>query len=69
MIVMVPLVYQFAASQRAGWAEGVRFSSILYQVQNLGMGQLDLRYLALHLSVCALVLNLTVKVLEARTNL
>jgi ABC-2 type transport system permease protein len=68
MIVMVPLVYVFALRQRAGWAEGVRFSSILYQVQGFGMGQFDLRYLALHVSVCVFVLNLTVKALEARTN-
>ena len=53
---------------RAGWAEGVRFSSVLYQIQSLGMGQFDLRFLALHLSVCVFVLTLTVKVLEARAN-
>ncbi|HZW30489.1 MAG TPA: ABC transporter permease subunit, partial [Isosphaeraceae bacterium] len=68
MIVMVPLVHLFGARQRAGWAEGVRFSSVLYQIQSLGLGQFDLRFLALHLSVCVLVLTLTVKVLEARTN-
>jgi gliding motility-associated transport system permease protein len=68
VIVMVPLVHLFAVRQRAGWAEGVRFSSVLYQIQSLGLGQLDLRYLALHLSVCVFVLTLTVKVLEARAN-
>jgi ABC-2 type transport system permease protein len=68
MIVMVPLVYLFAVRQHAGWAEGVRFSAVLYQVQGLGLGQLDLRYLALHLSVCALMLYLTAKVLEVRAN-
>jgi ABC-2 type transport system permease protein len=69
MIVVVPLVYVFAVRQHAGWADGVRFSSILYQVQGFGMGQLDVRHLVLHLSVCVFVLYLTVKVLEARTNL
>jgi ABC-2 type transport system permease protein len=69
MIVMVPLVYVFAVRQHAGWADGVRFSSVLYQVQGFGMGQLDVRHLVLHLSVCVFVLYLTVKVLEARTNL
>ena len=68
MIVMVPLVHLFAVRQRAGWAEGVRFSSVLYQIQSLGLGQLDLRYLALHLSVCVFVLTLTVKILEARAD-
>src|SRR5262249_1446913 len=47
MIVMVPLVHLFGVRQRAGWAENVRFSSVLYQIQSLGMGQLDLRFLAL----------------------
>ncbi len=68
MIVMVPLVYQFAARQRAGWAEGFRFSSVLYQVRSFGMGQLDLRHLFLHLSVCVFVLSLTARILESRTN-
>ena len=68
MIVMVPLVLRFAARQHAGWAEAVRFSSILHQVRSFGVGQLDLRHLALHLSVCVLMLSLTVKVLEARAN-
>jgi ABC-2 type transport system permease protein len=68
MIVMLPLVYLFAARQHTGWSEGIRFSSILYQVQSFGVGQLDLRYVAFHLSVCIFVLSLTVKALESRTN-
>ena len=68
LIVMVPLVYLFGARQHAGWADGVRFSSVLYQVRGFGMGQLDLRHLVLHLSVCVLVLSLTARILEARSN-
>lgn len=68
MIVMVPLVYLFAERQHAAWAEGVRFSSVLSQARGFGMGQLDLRHLMLHLSVCVLMLSLTVKVLESRAN-
>ena len=68
LTVMFPLVYLYGARQHAGWAEGVRFSSILYQVRNFGVGQLDLRHLVLHLSVCVLLLSLTVKVLETRSN-
>ena len=68
MIVMIPLIYMFAERQHAGWAEGVRFSSVLSQVRSFAMGQLDLRHLALHLSVCVLMLSLTVKVLESRSN-
>jgi ABC-2 type transport system permease protein len=68
MVVLVPLVYLFAARQRMPWAEGARFVALLYQIQNFSLGQLDLRYLALHLSVCIFMLFLTVKVLETRTN-
>ncbi len=68
LIVMIPLVYLYAEQQHAGWADGLRFSSVLAQVRSFAMGQLDLRHLALHLSVCVLMLNLTVKVLESRSN-
>jgi ABC-2 type transport system permease protein len=68
LIVMIPLVYLFAEQQHAGWAEGLRFTSVLSQVRSFATGQLDLRHLALHLSVCVLMLNLTVKVLESRSN-
>ena len=66
MIVVVPLFLLVAARQRAGWAEAVRFLSVIYQVRSFGIGQLDLRHLALHLSVCVLLLSLTVKVVAAR---
>jgi ABC-2 type transport system permease protein len=68
MVVLIPLVFSFAVRQHMPWAEGVRFMAILYQIQNFSLGQLDLRYLALHLSVCVFMLFLTVKVLETRTN-
>jgi ABC-2 type transport system permease protein len=68
MIFMVPLTLLSAARSRAGWAEAVQFTSILHQVQSFGVGRLDLRHLALHLSVCVLLLTLTVKVVSARGN-
>jgi ABC-2 type transport system permease protein len=68
MIVLVPLLLLFAARQRAGWGEAVQFTSVLHQVRSFGVGRLDLRHLALHLSVCVLVLSLTVKVVSARGN-
>ncbi len=68
MVVVVPLVLSVrgAAARRLGRRR--RFVALLYQIQSFGLGQLDLRYLALHLSVCVFVLYLTVKVLEMRTN-
>ncbi len=68
MIVLVPLLLLFAARQHAGWGEAVQFTSILHQVRSFGIGRLDLRHLALHLSVCVLLLSLTVKVVAARGN-
>jgi ABC-2 type transport system permease protein len=67
-IVVVPLVAGYGARQHSEWAEGAQFVAPLYQVRNFSLGQLDLRILVLHLSVCVLVLFLTVKVLEMRTN-
>lgn len=68
MIVLVPLTLLFAARTRAGWAEAVQFTSILHQVRSFGVGRLDLRHLALHLSVCVLLLSLTVKIVATRGN-
>ncbi len=68
LIVLVPLTLLFAARTRAGWAEAVQFTSILHQVRNFGIGRLDLRHLALHLSACVLLLSLTVKIVAARGN-
>ena len=65
-IVLTLLVYSYAAERRASWAEGVRFLAVLYQIQSFGAGKLDLRYVALHLSVTAFMLYVTVKVLESR---
>jgi ABC-2 type transport system permease protein len=67
MVVLVPVAYLFAARQHAVWADGLRFLAVLYQIQSFGLGQVDFRYLALHLSVCVFVLSLTVKVLQMRT--
>jgi ABC-2 type transport system permease protein len=68
LVVVFPVAYLFAARQHAGWAEGLRFATILYQIQSFGMGLLDVRYIVLHLSVCLFVLYLTATVLQMRTS-
>ena len=68
MIVVVPLILTFGLRQHAAWAQAVGFVAPLYQIRSFSLGQFDLRYLAIHLSVCVFVLYLTVKVLEMRTN-
>jgi ABC-2 type transport system permease protein len=68
LIVVVPFGYQIAAQRQSAFAEGLGFVAVLNQIRSLAMGQLDLRYLFIHLSVCILLLNLTVKVIGMRSN-
>jgi ABC-2 type transport system permease protein len=65
LIVLTLLLSGVGTMQNAPWTDAVRFAAVLYQVQSFGQGQLDLRYVAFHLSVCAFALYLTVKWLEA----
>ncbi|WP_422930300.1 ABC transporter permease subunit [Singulisphaera sp. PoT] len=66
LVVLTLLAFFYAAAERLAWAEAIRFVAVFAQVQSFGSGQLDLRYVALHLSVCAFMLFLTVKVLQMR---
>jgi ABC-2 type transport system permease protein len=67
MFVLLTLLgYTFAVERQAIWADAVRFVAVLYQVQSFGTGQLDLRYIALHLSICVFMLYMSVKILESR---
>jgi ABC-2 type transport system permease protein len=66
IVFMTFLAYGHAAELRLPIANGLRYLSVIFQIQHFGMGQLDLRYLALHLSVAAVLLFLTVKLLELR---
>ena len=66
LVLLTLLGYSYAIERQAAWADAVRFVAVLYQVQSFGTGQLDLRFIALHLSVAAFMLYATVKVLESR---
>jgi ABC-2 type transport system permease protein len=66
MVVLTWLLYMYGGREQAGWAEGLRFLAVYIQVRMFGQGQLDLRTLALHLSVCVFALYVTVKMLELR---
>ena len=63
MVLLTTVLYSYGVSQQAGWAEAVRFLAVYIQVRAFGQGQLDLRTLALHLSVCVFAFYVTVKVL------
>jgi ABC-2 type transport system permease protein len=58
--------YAYALFRRASWADAMLFVSMIDQVNTFGSGQLDLRFLAVHLSVAVPLLYLTAKVLEFR---
>ena len=66
LIVTSAIVHAYAVGQKATWADAVQYVSVLDQVRGFGSGQLDPRFLVLHLSVCVLMLYLTVKVVEYR---
>lgn len=66
MLMVTFLGYRYVAASRTGWAEALKFCSVLYQAYGFSAGQLDLRVLVLHLSVVVFVLFLTVKVLQSR---
>ncbi|MFO0892777.1 MAG: ABC transporter permease [Isosphaeraceae bacterium] len=66
MVVLTMLLYFQGIRQQAGWADAIRFVAVYIQLRALGQGQLDPRFIALHLSVCVLALFVTVKVVENR---
>lgn len=66
LVVLTAIGHGYAAERRSEWADAARFVSLLDQIREFGTGQLDIRYLVLHLSVCVLMLYLTVKVVEYR---
>lgn len=65
-VLLTMLMYLYAASVQAAWADALRFVAVLNQVQTFGTGRLDPRFVALHLSVCAFMLYLAIKVIEVR---
>lgn len=58
--------YANALQYRASWAGAMVFLSVIDQVGRFGSGQLDLRFLAIHLSVALPLLYLTAKALQYR---
>lgn len=67
-VILILGVIQFAGASRAqsSWLEGIRFLTVINQIRDFGLGQVDLRYVVLHLSVAALLLWLTVQVIQSR---
>lgn len=66
LVLLTSMGYSYAEARRAPWADLVRFTAVLHQVYQFGTGQLDIRYLLLHLSATIFMLDLAVKVLRSR---
>jgi ABC-2 type transport system permease protein len=66
VVILTLVLYRYAAVSRADWIDVARFVTLTSQLHAFGTGQLDVRYLALHLSVAVFMLYATVKVLEFR---
>jgi ABC-2 type transport system permease protein len=65
-IFLTNIAHNDAQLRQSQWAEVIQFTSVLWQVYHFGLGQLDLRFVTLHLSVCAFMLFLTIKVVQWR---
>lgn len=48
------------------WVEALQFVSVIHQATSFGVGQLDLRIVVLHLSICAFALGLAVSAVRWR---
>ncbi|WZO97850.1 ABC transporter permease [Isosphaeraceae bacterium EP7] len=67
LLLFVTFIGERTAVERGSpWSAVARYCSPIGQALTLGVGQLDLRFLALHVSVCVLFLYLTVQVLRSR---
>ncbi|HEV3166245.1 MAG TPA: ABC transporter permease subunit [Isosphaeraceae bacterium] len=66
IILLTLLAYQDAVMRQTGWGPALQFLSVIAQTHSFGSGQLDLRFLAVHLSATVFMLFATVKLLEER---
>lgn len=55
-----------ATPEQARWVEALQFVSVLHQARTFGLGQLDLRLVVLHVTVCAFALGLAVQAVRWR---
>jgi ABC-2 type transport system permease protein len=66
LVVLALFAYDLAEMQRSPWSRALGFVSVVNQAWAFGVGKLDLRYLAMHLAVAAVVVYLTIKVVAYR---
>jgi ABC-2 type transport system permease protein len=70
MMGLLVLIIVQGQMQSAGfdqaYVDAMRYVSFWWQMRDFGLGKLDLRYVALHLTTAGFLLFVTVKVLESR---
>lgn len=66
ILILSAIEVSLAYQRQSPWLEGLRFVTVVSQIRDFGIGQLDLRYIALHLSVSAFLLYLTIQILRTR---
>ena len=66
LVLVNTVMANYASLRRASWGDAASFVSVINQLTTLGTGRLDLRFPAIHLSACALMLYLTTKIVQYR---
>ena len=66
LILLVSLIQDIARERNSSWADPLRYLAVFYQVLSFASGRLDIRFPAIHLSVAAFMIWLSVKVLKTR---
>jgi ABC-2 type transport system permease protein len=66
ILILAVIEYGGAMRRQTSWAEGLRYLTVVSQVREFGLGQVDLRYLALHVSGAVFLLWMTVLVMRSR---
>lgn len=66
LVFLTYVAANYAVYRRTSWAEPAQFLAVINQMAAFGMGRVDLRVLAVHLSACGLILYLTTKIVQFR---
>jgi ABC-2 type transport system permease protein len=67
LLAIPPLFYDVAVQQHSNWADVIQFTALYFQLRSFALGELDLRVVMLHLSVCLLALYLAVSIVRSNS--
>lgn len=66
VLILAMVQYGTALRRSSAWGETLRYLTVVSQLREFAAGQVDLRYLALHLSIAAFFVWLAVQVLRVK---